>query len=287
MRTHPPTLIKQVTAALEQHQLRGARLLVGVSGGPDSMALLHVLGLVRERLGLSVFAHGVDHGLRAEAAAELDLAEALAARHEVPFARTRIELAPGPNLLGRAREARYEVLERAALELQALVTTAHHADDRAETVLLRLLRGAGPQGLAVLPERSGAGEKARVRPMIRATRDDVERHVARHRLHVAQDPSNQDLRFLRVRVRRELMPLLKELSPGIVGHLTALADQLQEEGEPSGEAPGPLNRAQIAALQRALQRGSSAEVRVKGGRTLRLEAQAPVQGMRRGRIVTR
>ncbi len=276
MRTHPPTLIKQVTAALKRHELQSARLLLGVSGGPDSMALLHVLGLVRERLGLGVFACGVDHGLREEAAAELHLAEELAAKLRVPFTRIEVRLAPGSNLLARAREVRYQALEGEAAKHGALVTTAHHADDRAETVLLRLLRGAGPRGLVVLPERSGAQEQQRVRPMIRATREDVERHVERHGLQVARDPSNQDPRFLRVRVRRELLPMLKQLSPGIVRHLTALADQLQ--GEPMGELPGLLNRAQIAALQRALEDGSSAELRLKGGRTLRLEAAEHVQG---------
>ncbi|MCA9633742.1 MAG: tRNA lysidine(34) synthetase TilS [Myxococcales bacterium] len=259
-RSHPPTLIKLVRAALIELGLRRANLLVAVSGGPDSMALLHALCLSREKLGLQLWAHGVDHGLRAEAEAELDLAERLARQHGVVFTRSRVELGRGGNLQARARSARYRELEEVAGRVGALICTAHHANDRAETVLLRILRGSGPGGLAVLPARSGD----RVRPMIRASREDVLRHVARHRLEVATDPSNADPRFLRVRVRRELLPLLEQLSPGIVGHLTALADQLGEEPVQRGG----LNRAQIQALQRALSQRQPLELTLKGGRVL-------------------
>ncbi|MCA9646106.1 MAG: tRNA lysidine(34) synthetase TilS [Polyangiaceae bacterium] len=260
-RSHPPTLIKLVQATLKDLDLRGARLLVAVSGGPDSMALLHVLALSQQKLGLRVWAHGVDHGLRGEAGAELDLAQALAEAHGVAFTRSRISLPKGGNLQERARVARYRELEAVAQHHEALVCTAHHADDRAETLLLRLLRGSGPGGLAVLPPRSGD----RVRPMIRATRGDVLRHVERHALQVASDPSNADPRFLRVRVRRELLPLLEQLSPGIVGHLTALADQLGEESA----LRGGLNRAQVQALQHALIQQQPVELALKGGQTLK------------------
>ncbi|MGE3670838.1 MAG: tRNA lysidine(34) synthetase TilS [Polyangiaceae bacterium] len=265
-RSHPPTLIKLVQATLKDLELRGAKLLVAVSGGPDSLALLHVLALSREKLGLGVWAHGVDHGLRTEASAELDLAQALAEQHGVEFTRSRISLSKGGNLQERARVARYRELEAAAARVGALVCTAHHADDRAETLLLRLLRGAGPGGLAVLPPRSGD----RVRPMIRATRADVLRHIQRHQLRVATDPSNADPRFLRVRVRHELLPLLEQLSPGIVGHLTALADQLAEE--PARR--GGLNRAQIQALNHALAQEQPVELALKGGRTLKFSPEA-------------
>lgn len=259
-RSHPPTLIKLVQATLTELGLRDAPLLVAVSGGPDSMALLHVLCLCRAQLGLKLWAHGVDHGLRPEASAELDLAQTLAQAHGVEFSRSHLQLERGSNLQARARVARYRELDRVAARVGALVCTAHHANDRAETVLLRLLRGAGPGGLAVLPPRSAD----RVRPMIRATRSDVLRHIERHELSVATDPSNSDPRYLRVRVRRELLPLLEQLSPGIVGHLTALADQLGDEAA----LRGGLNRAQILALQRALIERRPAELALKGGETL-------------------
>jgi tRNA(Ile)-lysidine synthase len=232
--------------------------------------LLHVLSLLAPKLGLSLVAHGVDHGLRAEATAELELAARLAEAWRVPFSRTQVDVAEGGNLQARARAARYEALEAAQRALSAeFIATAHHADDRAETVLLRLLRGAGPRGLAVLPARAGT----RIRPLIRARRADVELHLERHHILPATDPSNRDPRFLRVRVRQELLPLLSELSPGIVAHLTGLADALvssvsSESGEGPPRRPGvpELGRAHMAQLSRARAlRQVNARVRLPGG----------------------
>ena len=245
-RSHPPTLITLVHRCIVDERLvgRGGRVLVAVSGGPDSMALLDVLARLRDRLGFSLVAHGVDHGLRPEAAGELALAAALAELRVVPFATTRVVVAPGGNLQARARDARASALRTAAAEAGAdVIATAHHADDRAETVLLRLMRGASPRGLACLPARA----EDRIRPMLRARRADVLAHLARHRIATATDPSNADPRFLRVRVRHELLPLLAELSPGIVAHLNALADDLGRV--PDDAWPPGLRRAhrQMAA----------------------------------------
>lgn len=223
--SHPPTLLTLVQRVLKREcpLPRGTHLLLAVSGGGDSMALLHALALVRQRFGLILSAHGVQHGLRPEADEELALASDFSRQHEVPFGVSRLELAPGGNLQARAREARYAALRRAAVHVGAnVIATAHHADDRAETVLLRLLRGAAVAGLGVLPVRSDD----LVRPLIRAPRAAILRHLERHAVPYRDDPSNRDPRFLRVRVRHELLPLLKQLSPGIVNHLTSLADQV-------------------------------------------------------------
>ena len=108
----------------------------------DSTALLHVLSRLAQRFQIELFAHGVDHGLRPEASAELDLAERLARDLGVPFSRTRVSVASGSNLQGRARAARYAALDAEANRLDARwVATAHHASDRAETVLMHVLRG--------------------------------------------------------------------------------------------------------------------------------------------------
>ena len=226
-RTHPPTLITLVRAALRDDGLvpRGTIVLAAVSGGPDSMAMLHVLALLRGRLGFGLFAHGVDHSLRAEAAAELDLAEAFARALDVPFGRTRVAVAPGGNLQARARTARWQALLAAAAAAGAgRIATGHHADDRAETVLIRLLRGTGARGLGVLPPCDGI----RIRPLYRARRADVDAHIARHHLAYTVDPSNRDPRFLRTRVRHELVPALERLSPRIVEHLCRLADEMSQ-----------------------------------------------------------
>lgn len=281
-RSHPPTLLTLAGRTLQEEcgVRRGERILVAVSGGPDSVALLHVLARLAPKHGFSLAAHGVDHGLRPEASAELDLAQALAASLGVPFGRSALHVASGGNLQARARSARYAALEAACATARAqYIATAHHADDRAETVLLRLLRGAGPRGLAVLPARSGQ----RIRPFLRARRSDVIAHLTRHALTFACDASNRDRRFQRVRVREELMPLLAELSPGIVNHLNHLADALvwnaDDEDEPLVSVIGAdggieplgslarLGRAQRGQLARALlAQRSNARVWLANGR---------------------
>lgn len=249
---------------------RGARVLVAVSGGPDSMALLHVLSRLRKKLAFGLFAHGIDHGLRASSKRELELARALAEREDVPFAATRVSVAPGGNLQARARRARWDALRRAAHRSGCeLIATAHHADDRAETVLLRLLRGAGPAELGVLPPR----EEDRIRPFIRARRADIEAHIARCGLKVARDPSNEDPRFLRTRVRREVLPLLSSLSPGIVEHLCALADQAAALREGRGAHIYPLPRAtQKALAELARNRSPDARILLPGGLVAGIDA---------------
>lgn len=231
--------------------------------------MLSVLARLAPQLGFTLIAHGVDHGLRPEASAELDLAQALASSLAVPFGRTRLELERGSNLQARARDARYAVLREVAAPHDALIATAHHADDRAETVLLRLLRGAGPRGLAVLPPRT----QDVIRPLVRAGKPDVLLHLQRHGLAFAEDPSNADAAFLRVRVRREAMPLLAQLSPQIVRHLNALADALSGSELPKlgvAEDALPLNGAQIREVLRASRLGRSVTIRTSGGKDVRV-----------------
>jgi tRNA(Ile)-lysidine synthase len=276
--THAPSLRTRARATLlrEVGVRRGERILVAVSGGGDSTALLHVLAALRAPLGVDLVAHGVDHGLRRAATAELDGAEALAQALRVPFARSRVSLRPGGNLQARAREPRWAALEDAARGAGATyVATAHHADDRAETVLLRLLRGAPPEGLAVLPPRDGV----RIRPFVRARRADVTAYLARHRLPFADDPSNRSPRFLRARVRHEVLPLLERLSPSVVGHLCSLADGLwsRRDGEaaPLYRIPRATQQA-LSALAGAPRRGP--EILLPGGLVARWEGPGRCRG---------
>ena len=274
-RSHPPALSTIVRRTLREEcgAEAGQRWLVAVSGGPDSTALLHTLHRASKELGLTVQAHGVDHGLRAAAAAELGKARRLAEELGVPYTESRVAVAPGGNLQERARLARLEALEAAARQGGCdRIATGHHADDRAETVLIRLLGGGTHRGLAVLPPRDGV----RVRPLVRARRWDVLQHLARHRLEFAEDPSNDDPRFLRSRVRHELLPLLENLSSGIVGHLNELADEalapplpplLDDEGQSVA-----LRRAHVAQIRRALAHGRARSlVRLPGDRQVEVD----------------
>lgn len=216
-----PALSTRARKALDDAEIPvRSRVLVACSGGLDSQVLLDVLAHVARSKRIEIVAHGVDHGLRAAAKRELSLAERLAEARGVPFGRSRIALADGSNLQARARAARWGALAKAASEAGAdFIATGHHADDRAETVLIRILRGAPLDALAVLPVRSNE----RIRPLISARKSELRDHAASRSIRFADDPSNHDRRHLRVRVRRDVLPLLAELDPRIVEHLCALA----------------------------------------------------------------
>jgi tRNA(Ile)-lysidine synthase len=268
-RSHPPTLLRRTARTLREETplCRGDRVLVAVSGGGDSIALLHVLARLRPELGIELSAHGVDHGLRTEAAGELDLAERLAEELGVAFSRTQLALVEGGNLQARAREARYRALDAAARAAEARwVATAHHADDRAETVLMRILRGSSPRGLAVLP----AAAERRLRPLIRSPKAAIALHLERHGLAYASDPSNQNPRFLRTRIRHELLPLLEDLAPGASDTLNRLADEwTAPEPVVVTDAQGhalPVRRSQAEQIRRAQKMGSrTARIWLPGG----------------------
>jgi tRNA(Ile)-lysidine synthase len=211
------------------------------------MALCHALGLLREKMGFRLLAISLDHGLREEARGEVSLVRRFCAEADISFHTRCLGLKAGANLQKRARDARYQALREVAQEhfgTGYFLATAHHKDDRAETVLLRILRGTSIEGLSVLPPRA----EDVLRPMIRAGRSDVLTHLERHSVPSVQDPSNVDPRFLRVRVRTELLPLLMELAPGGVDHLVELSEEAAQLSEPLG-----LNREQRRQIRQALQ----------------------------------
>ncbi|CAN5732846.1 hypothetical protein BH09MYX1_BH09MYX1_66540 [soil metagenome] len=285
--SHRPSLRTLTKRALVATLGDDRSILVATSGGPDSQALLHVLATLRGDLGLELHAHGVDHGLRKEAAIELDLAEALARDLEVPFARTHVSVDRGGNLQARARDARYDALRRAARKAKATVlATAHHADDRAETVLQRLVRATSLGSLGVLPPRAGD----LVRPLLGARKSDVELHLKRHALAFAVDPSNADPRFLRTRVRRELLPLLSSMNPRIVDHLCALADEALDRDR-SLELGKPTRDALYALIKNAAispQKARKAAILLPGGLVLGVETpQAEAKHRRSKRALAR
>ena len=205
-----------------------AALVLAVSGGPDSMALLHGAARLVEtdarRWRLTV-AH-LDHGLRDDSADDArfvaDAAEGLALRYE--FLRTDVAAlarGEGRSIEDAGREARYRFLEDVAPE-GALIATAHTADDAAETVLLNLLRGSGLAGARGIPARRGRI----VRPLLGERRATLRGHLDAAGIGYRLDPSNEDPAFLRNRVRNEVLPLLESIRPGAadrIGQFSRLA----------------------------------------------------------------
>ncbi|MFZ4720519.1 MAG: tRNA lysidine(34) synthetase TilS [Ilumatobacteraceae bacterium] len=192
----------------------GTDVTCAVSGGPDSAALL-VLAVAA---GCRATAVHVDHGLRVGSAGEADVVARLATRLGAGFRAVTVQVADGPNLEARARDARYAALP-------ADVLTGHTADDQAETMLLNLLRGAGASGLGAM--RPGPN-----RPILGLRRAETVALCAALGIDVVRDPSNDDPRHRRNRVRHELLPLLDDIAQrDVVPVLARQADLARDEAD--------------------------------------------------------
>jgi tRNA(Ile)-lysidine synthetase-like protein len=232
---------RELARDAERLGLTGQRVLVAASGGLDSTVLAHALATAPRRLGIEVVLGHVHHGLRgAEADADADAVAALAAKLGVPAQVRRVDprarLAAGssrarPTLQEAARELRYAALREMAREVGASrIATAHHADDQAETVLLRLLRGTGPDGLAGIPERSRDGVV--VRPLLRIPREALRRYAEAHGLAWREDSSNASTRYARNRLRARWIPgLAADFNPRLLRVVADLAEAQRRDTE--------------------------------------------------------
>jgi tRNA(Ile)-lysidine synthase len=263
----------------------GLRLAVGVSGGADSVALLRALEARAGELGLALHAAHLHHGLRAEEAdADLDFVRSLAATLGIPFHESRVNVAAeakkaGESVEEAARRLRYGWFRTLMAEGEVdAVATAHTRDDQAETVCQKFLRGAWTEGLSGIHPAVEFPEGRVLRPLLAATRAQVEAYLGSIGQAWREDLSNRDVAFTRNRIRHELLPVLEEWNPRIKEHLAQmavlardeeawwrhevarLAPQILMEGKPvrgGGRASGDgvaLDVIRLAALERALQR---------------------------------
>ncbi len=280
-------MLSTVLRTIATHALceRGDRVIVAVSGGPDSMALLHVLWEARERLGLTLEVAGVDHGLRPAAAEELALVRARAEALGLPFVRLAVDVARhrrGAGLQEAARRARLDALMALAGARGARrVALGHQADDQAETVLFRIVRGTGLAGLQGIPYRRDPF----VRPLLDLSRREIVRYLRRRSIPFIEDPSNADLRFARARIRHRHLPALAEENPRVAEALVALAAAARAARPvpAPGDAPaaGPaLSRRVAAVVARLRARGGTAEVDLAGGRRVEVSYGAVRVGAR-------
>lgn len=210
----------------------GDNVLVAVSGGPDSVALLHFLKRIEPIYNLSLHVFHLNHEIRGkEADEDAKFVAELAARLAVP---ATLESYDVPALMKReklsleeaAREARYRLMDQLAVELKVdRIALAHHADDQVETFLMRLIRGAGLEGLgAMLPVRG-----IYIRPFIEVSKSDILRYIEDNGLTYRIDASNEDLSILRNRVRSELVPLLTSYNPQFKGSLLKTIEIVRED----------------------------------------------------------
>src|SRR5690242_4057679 len=182
------------------------KALVAVSGGPDSLALLALLNDAKERLGLELVVAHVDHGIQETGGQVAKTLRDYVKSMGLPFELGELHLGPDATET-EAREARYAWLRDAQKRLDArYVVTAHHADDQVETVLLRVLRGSAPTGLAGIRPKSRGGL---VRPLLPFSKAEIERLPTPGAFRAFQDPANRDPRHLRSWVRTTLLPLIE------------------------------------------------------------------------------
>jgi len=214
--------------------VRGETILVGLSGGADSVALLDALALLSHEAGFTLAAAHLDHGLRPESGEDAAFCAALCEKRGIPLRvgqaavreRARLE---GGGIEDAARRERHAFLRAVEAEVGAfLIALAHTRDDQAETFFLRLLRGSGRAGLRSMRTRAGD----LWRPLLGVGRHEVLAHLRQRGLAWREDPTNEDLGFLRNRVRHELIPYIEaHFNPRILSTLGTTAAQLGEESQ--------------------------------------------------------
>lgn len=224
--------LQEVVAGKLQPALApGAHLLVGLSGGIDSVVLLHILRRLAPAMRFSLRALHVNHGISPNAGAWSEFCSALCESLGVPFESEAVDIAPyrAMGIEGAARQARYEAFSRHSADF---IVFAQHSDDQAETVLLQLARGAGLKGLAGMPAmRSMSGSDARLlRPLLGVPRLAIEAYAGQHALQWVEDESNQDLGLRRNFVRARVLPVFADAFPSVRAAIARSAAYLGEAG---------------------------------------------------------
>ncbi len=223
-------LAEDVSAILRREIPRGATLVVGLSGGIDSVVLLHVLVRRLRIAPARISAIHVNHQISPHATRWAAFCRRLCRDFGVKLQMAKVDVVRGNSTEAAARAARYAVF--AASDADVLVL-AQHRDDQAETVLLQMLRGAGPRGLSAMPvlRPATATMPAVLRPLLETPRAAIEAYAARHNLHWVEDESNQDRAYLRNFLRHDVLPLLEAKLPGVRGTLARAARHQAECSE--------------------------------------------------------
>lgn len=200
---------------------------VALSGGLDSVVLLHALCALRDRLQITVSAVHVHHGLQAIADEWTLFCKELCAQWHVPLRVERVSVdASGLGVEAAARQARYAVFAESP---QAIVALAHHSDDQTETFFLSVLRGGGVRGMSAMPTLRSLNEKVHLwRPLLPLTRAELTQYATAHKLPFITDPSNTDTQYLRNWLRHQLLPQLQQRIPAATTHVLRNIDNLQQ-----------------------------------------------------------
>ncbi len=237
MQCNTMQMLEQVRTTIRQHSLfhQGEEVLVGVSGGADSICLLHILNELKEELGITIYVAHVHHGIRGEEAdRDAEFVRHLCKKWKVPFSLRKISVPDFAETEGLSTETAGRVLRyrcfRELCEVKKIskIVTAHHRNDQAETVLMRILRGAGIEGLAGIRYLREDGV---VRPLLDVSRKEIEDYCIENNLEYCTDSTNTETQYVRNRIRNHLLPELERYNPNIVTALSNLAKNMAEDGD--------------------------------------------------------
>lgn len=232
------TLYDKLMPFMKRHQLihSDATVLVGVSGGADSLLLLHFLASVRDELRLKIMAVSIDHGLRGEESAkDVQYVKSICKKLGTPCIARQIDVKKrkeihkeGTQLAARAM--RYQVFEEIMEETRAdFLALAHHGDDQVETVLMRLVRQSNPASLTGIPVKRRLATGYIIRPLLCLSKDEIYQYCREHHIVPREDPSNKSTVYTRNFFRLQVLPLLKQQDPQVHHHVQEMTERLAED----------------------------------------------------------
>lgn len=256
--SHLRRLLQQIEITNRRHSLvcQGDSLVVGLSGGPDSAALLELLSKLRRKYSLTITAAHLDHGLSAHSSEYLATAKHASQKLKVPFYSKKVHLRilakkSGRSLEEAGRIERYRFFEEISGKVRAQkIVTAHTLDDQAETMLMRIFRGSGLRGLSGIPYRRTHGAYEVIRPLLDCSKKKLIAYLKENRVPFCVDKTNRDPNFTRNRIRHKVLPLIeRSFNPQIRQNLASLRDVCET-------AQDHLDRIAKKALQRCLKKSA-------------------------------
>lgn len=275
---------------------RGDAVIVGVSGGADSMALLHWLFEHREELGIAVRACHINHNLRGdESLRDERFVRSFCEKYDIPLTVYSIEVRTDKHesVEECARKMRYKCFDELCGQFSAKLATAHTASDNAETVLINILRGTGTKGLGGIPPVRGKI----IRPLLRCTREDTERYCAAHDIEYVTDSTNLSEEYTRNKLRLKIIPQLKEFNPSLIDGISrmteavsddnAFLEHLAEQAKNDCSDENGLNCQKLRELSRAVLSRVISSVLSENGvepSALRINECSRIIGIGRGKI---
>lgn len=228
--------INKVIDTIEKYNMLSFsdHVLVGLSGGPDSVCLLLTLNQLKSKYNLKISAIYIDHGLRpSDVPKEIEFCKKFCDDLNITFYSHSVNVKEFAikeriNLQEAARILRYATFDQISINIKAdKIALGHNADDQAETVMMRLLRGAGPAGLSGIPPV----RKKIIRPLIEIERTEIEEFLKKNKVNFVLDPSNANTKYMRNKIRHILMPAIKKISPQATKIISKTADIIREEND--------------------------------------------------------